>query len=56
MSKQKPRIKITLQLVRRTYQIRPDQDDKLKSLSLRTGAPEAWHVREALDQYFKMQT
>lgn len=51
----KKMITLPLPLIRRTYQVRLDQDAKLKEISESTGAPEAWIIREALDQYFKTQ-
>jgi predicted DNA-binding protein len=40
-------------LLKRTYQIRKDQDEKLKKLKKKTGESESHYLREALDEYFK---
>jgi predicted DNA-binding protein len=39
--------------VKRTYQIRKDQDEKLKALKEKTGESESHYLREALDKYFE---
>lgn len=39
----------TLPLVRRTYQIRPDQDDAIQAMRLRSGDSWSSIVRRALD-------
>lgn len=38
--------------VKRTYQIRRDQDEKLKKLKEKTGESESHYLRKALDEYF----
>jgi predicted DNA-binding protein len=40
-------------LLKRTYQIRKDQDEKLKKLKEKTGESESHYLREALDKYFE---
>jgi len=42
-------------MVKRTYQIRKDQDEKLKELKKTTGESESHYLRKALDEYFSKE-
>lgn len=40
-------------MIQRHFTIKEEQDEKLEQLSEKTGASKSWHVRKALEQYFK---